>query len=104
MERCGSLDTIPDKILKFKVGDTVRIRPNKEIGEEVNGRGHGYFGAVDDEINALGTDRVVTISEVFVKPYQVGDYRVEEMPKRVFDEVCFEIYDPIESRFSILDL
>lgn len=104
MDRCGSLDTVPDKVLKFKVGDRVKIRPDKEIGAEVNGPGVGYFGYLDDKINALRTDRIVTISEVFVKPYQVGDYRVEEMPKRVFDEVCFEIYDPIESRFSILDL
>jgi len=75
----------------------VIIKTNKEMC-------HVFTKQMNDRIDALMTGRVVTIKEVFPSPMAVGDYTIEEIDNSTWTEQCFEKYEPIESRYHILDL
>ena len=102
MERCGQMEHIPNKELKFKVGDKVRVkRP-----EEINGISFSFtYSAFDKAVEKrLGEERIVTIKEVMIKANASYDYMVEEINGTGFFELFLEKYEPIYSRYSILDL
>jgi hypothetical protein len=80
--------------MKYKVGDKVRITDNVE-----------FTDIVQERINDLNPNRIVTIKEIHP---DCGKYSLNEIiwywEEEWLKEIPEEIFDPITSRFEIMDL
>jgi hypothetical protein len=105
--------------MKYKVGDKVRIKTWAAMMKEFIPSTEGsiqihpnlkYASKMEVIINHLDTDRIVTIKKVIndVEPGENRHYKIEESTEWAWTDHMIEheesSWEPIETRFEIMDL
>ena len=95
------------RLMRYKVGDNVRIKTWEELEKEYNTwaaeAGHLFISEMEEELNKLNTNRVLTIKEIYNNIYRMKEISyvwTDEMIEHLVEE----IFGSVINRFEILDI
>ncbi len=100
--------------MKYKTGDTVKIKTWKEMEREYGLDRYGnirckerFTHGMEKEINRDFSNRILTIEKISINTYKIKNinwYWSDDMIKCLVKDYKEKIFKPILSRFEILDI